>query len=121
MRSKAISGILLLALILSACSLTSSGNAPTTGGGNSGSENAVKVSISNFKFDPQTVTIKVGQTVTWTNSDTAAHTVTADDNSWTSEKINTGDSFSKTFDKAGTYPYHCSIHLEMKGTVIVQP
>jgi len=83
--------------------------------------NEAKVTISNFAFDPATITIKAGQTVVWTNHDTAAHTVVADDNSWASPNISKGSTYSHTFTTAGTVTYHCSIHPNMKATVIVQP
>jgi plastocyanin len=81
----------------------------------------VKIEISGFAFNPATVTIKVGETVTWTNQDGAVHTVVADDNSWTSDSLGQGASFSHTFDTAGTFTYRCGVHPAMKGTVIVQP
>jgi plastocyanin len=80
----------------------------------------MKINISGFKFDPATVTVKVGATVTWTNQDSANHTVTGDDGSWTSESLAKGATFSFTFDKAGTYAYHCAVHSLMKGNIVVQ-
>jgi plastocyanin len=77
------------------------------------------ITISGFKFDPDTVTVKTGTTITWTNQDSTDHTVTADDGSWKSENLAKDATFSFTFDKAGTYTYHCSIHTSMKGTIIV--
>ena len=77
------------------------------------------VSIANFSFQPPTMTIAVGTTVTWTNSDSTGHTVTADDGSFKSDKLATGATFSQTFAKAGTFAYHCSIHPSMTGTISV--
>jgi plastocyanin len=77
------------------------------------------VSIANFSFQPPTMTIAVGTTVTWTNNDSTGHTVTADDGSFKSDKLATGASFSQTFAKAGTFAYHCSIHPSMTGTITV--
>ena len=85
------------------------------------SGNEVKVSISGYAFDPATITIKVGQTVTWTNMDSVGHTVVADDKSWFSNDLAQGASFSHTFSAAGTFAYHCGVHPTMIGTVIVQP
>jgi len=79
------------------------------------------INISGFKFDPANITVKVGTTVTWTNQDSAAHTITADDRSWTSDNLNQGATYSHTFDQAGTFTYKCSIHPSMVGTIIVQP
>ena len=80
----------------------------------------VTVVISNFAFSPQNLTIKKGTTVTWINRDSAGHTVTADAMGPTSATLGTGDSYSYTFNTAGIYGYHCSIHPMMTGTVVVQ-
>jgi plastocyanin len=79
-----------------------------------------KVSISNFAFDPAALTIKVGTTVTWTNNDVVAHTVTFTDVA-NSPVLNRGDHFSRTFTKPGTDSYICSIHPFMHGMVVVTP
>jgi len=78
------------------------------------------VTIQNFAFSPATLTVKVGDTVTWTNQDSAGHSATADDNSFDTGIIAQGQSGSNTFTKAGTYTYHCSVHPNMHGTIIVQ-
>ena len=77
-----------------------------------------EVTIENFTFNPAELQIKVGDTVTWTNMDSAPHTVLSD--SFQSDTLNNGDSFSFTFDKAGTYDYSCGIHPAMKGKIIVE-
>ena len=81
---------------------------------------ATTVTSSNFAFTPATLTVKVGTTVVWTNKDSTTHTVTADDNSFTSGNLATNASYSYTFSKAGTVAYHCAIHPTMKASVIVQ-
>ena len=78
------------------------------------------MNINNFMFDPASITIKVGTTVTWTNQESATHSVVASDGSWESPSLNTGDTFSHTFDKAGTFEYVCGFHSRMMGTVIVE-
>jgi plastocyanin len=79
------------------------------------------VAISGFSFSPASVTVSVGDTVTWTNSDAQAHTATADDASWDTGTIaGSGATGAVTFTIAGAYPYHCSIHPTMTGTVTVQ-
>ena len=83
--------------------------------GGSGSD----VKIANFAFGPATLTVKVGASVTWTNADTTAHTVTADDGSFNSSDITPGTTFKQVFAKAGTFTYHCNIHHSMTGTVTV--
>jgi plastocyanin len=73
-------------------------------------------------FTPPSVMVSVGQTVAWAFQDTNPHTVTADDDSFTSPKggLANGRTYSHTFDKAGTYKYHCFIHPQMLGTVVVR-
>ncbi|GAC1379524.1 MAG: hypothetical protein NVSMB45_01740 [Ginsengibacter sp.] len=82
--------------------------------------NESTVSISGMTFTSSSITVKVGTTVTWTNTDNMQHTVTADDGSWTSGNLNYGDKFAYTFAYAGTANYHCKYHPGMKGSVTVQ-
>lgn len=77
------------------------------------------VMIMDFQYSPTTVTIAAGGTVTWTNHDSAPHTVTADDASYDSGMMRTGGTWSKTFATPGTYRYHCDYHPEMVATVVV--
>src|ERR1700761_2893638 len=78
------------------------------------------VKIDNFVFGPQTLTVPVGTTVTWTNSDDIPHTSVSTDGVFKSKVLDTDEKFSYTFTKAGTYPYYCTIHPKMTGTVVVQ-
>jgi plastocyanin len=78
------------------------------------------VKIDNFSFGPQTITVPVGATVTWTNSDDIPHTAVSTDSVFKSKVMDTDEKFSYTFTKAGTYPYYCSIHPKMTGKVVVQ-
>ena len=81
----------------------------------------VSVEISGFAFQPATVTIQVGDTVTWTNLDGAAHTATdTGPQALFDGVMDNGESFSYTFTQAGTFNYFCTFHPEMTGTVIVQ-
>lgn len=75
------------------------------------------VDISGFAFNPGTLTVQAGTTVTWTNNDPAKHTITS---ATFNGDVNSGATFSFKFDTAGTYNYHCSIHPSMTGQVIVQ-
>ena len=81
-----------------------------------------EVKIDNFSFGPVTLTAPVGTTVTWTNRDDIPHTVvsTDDPKTFKSKVLDTDEKFSFTFNKAGTYPYFCSIHLKMTGKLFVQ-
>jgi len=83
--------------------------------------NTSSVFIQGFSFNPGSITIKVGDSVTWVNKDGTAHSVTADDGSFNTGAIEAGASKSVTFSKAGTYSYYCSIHPYMKGVVVVTP
>lgn len=78
------------------------------------------VEISNFAFSPATLTVKVGDTVTWTNKDSMGHSATANDNSFDTGILDQGKLGTVTFSKVGTYTYHCSVHPNMHGTIIVQ-
>jgi len=111
-----------MALALAGCS----GSTSTTAGpasaaaspaGPAGGGSAV--AIKDFAFNPASLTATAGSTVTWTNSDSTAHTVTADDGSFDSKQIAAGQTFNQTFSKAGTFAYHCTIHSTMKGTITV--
>jgi len=77
------------------------------------------ITISNFAFNPQTLTVKAGTTVTWVNDDPAGHTVTVD-GGFSSGTFSKGQSFSHTFNDTGAYDYHCTIHPSMKGKIIVE-
>lgn len=78
------------------------------------------VNIQNTAFAPATITIRVGDTVTWTNRDPFSHTSTSDTGAWDSHVVTAGGSFSFMFASAGTFAYHCAIHSFMHGTIVVQ-
>jgi MYXO-CTERM domain-containing protein len=77
------------------------------------------VDIASFAFSPGSVTVAVGDTVTWTNADPQGHTATADDASFDTGTIANGASKSVTFSTAGTIAYHCKIHPAMTATITV--
>lgn len=77
------------------------------------------VAISDFKFNPATLTVPVGTTVTWTNNDEEPHTIAAKDGSFHSPGLDTHGTYSFTFATPGSYDYICSIHPFMTGTVVV--
>jgi amicyanin len=116
MRLLSILVILITVVLISGCTQTSSG-------GNQGNTQtgANSIEIKNFAFSPSTLTIKVGETVTWTNSDSTSHTITSDSGSeLDSGSISSGQTYSHTFNTIGTFDYHCSIHTSMKGKVVVE-
>lgn len=82
------------------------------------SAGGVAVSIQNHSFSPRNVTVRVGDTVTWTNKDNTTHTVTG--TGFVSGQLAPGQTYSHKFDAAGTYQYLCSIHTTMSGIVVVQ-
>ncbi len=77
------------------------------------------ITIKDYAFSPATLTIKKGTTITWTNQDIAKHTVTGDSGGPSSEFFGKGKSYSYTFTKAGSYPYHCEPHPYMTATIVV--
>ena len=97
----------LVLVLLCACSLSVAASAQRRRAGGAGSSKTV--AVSNFQFAPRSVTVKAGGTVTWSNNE-GTHTVTADDDSWESPTLKAGQTFSRRFDRPGTYPYHCSFH-----------
>lgn len=116
---------MVLAIALTACGgggkdKASGSGSQTTSAGSGGSASADKVNIKGFAFAPAKITVKAGTTVTWTNNDEFAHTVKPDNNAFPESKnIETGASFSYTFDAPGTFPYICGIHNSMMGSVTV--
>ena len=77
-----------------------------------------------MKFKPETINIKAGTTVTWHNMEDKTHNATANDDTWKTADMGLGAAQSVTFNKPGTYPYHCTRHtilgIGMTGTVIVE-
>lgn len=130
---------LALALVVAACGNSASdegeGDAQNTeqpsesgsAGGGGGAEKESKasggaqVTMKDIKFDPAGVTVKKGDTVTWTNEDTVGHDVTGDGfKSGPSGGLGNGDTYKHTFDKAGKFDYVCTVHPGMEGSVTVK-
>jgi plastocyanin len=90
-------------------------------GGGGGGGGGASVTMKGIAFNPAEVTIKAGDTVTWTNEDSVGHDVTGDAfKSGDAGGIGQGDTFEHTFDKAGTFDYVCTVHPGMEGTVKVE-
>ena len=106
----------LLALLLAAGSEKLNGLAATAEAAPSPAE----VKIDNFTFEPSTLTVKAGTTITWTNRDDIPHTVVSADFLFRSKALDTDDKFTFKLEKPGTYSYFCSIHPKMTGKVIVE-
>jgi plastocyanin len=104
---------------------TTASSAPGTTAGTptsaaSGGGAATQVVLQNIQISPTSVSVKVGDTVTWTNKDSFDHHLVGDKGEFDSGTMAAGATFSFTFKAAGTIGYHCSIHPEMIGTVVVQ-
>ncbi len=83
------------------------------------SAGVTQVAMQNFAFQPATIQVKAGTAVTWTNQDSASHTVTFRNGMKDSGMLRQGQSFSYTFTQPGTYAYYCAYHANMAGDVIV--
>jgi plastocyanin len=80
----------------------------------------VEVKIDNFSFSPAALTVKAGTQITWTNGDDIPHTVVSGDQAFKSKVLGSGEKFTFTASKPGTYSYSCSIHPNMTGKVVVE-
>jgi plastocyanin len=108
-----ISGV----LIFGACgSKSKSTNTPPV----THSANFHDISIANFAFSPGSLTIAAGDTVLWTNNQNVSHTVTSDTGSELAASLSSGATYQHIFMTAGNFPYHCTIHPSMHGSVTVQ-
>jgi len=109
------------ALVAALAALLAAAPAPTSWGGAAEAAAArnVDVKIANFVFNPGVTTVAVGTAVTWTNNDDDAHSVVADNKAFRSNPLDTGDSYSFTFTSPGTYAYHCGLHPQMVGKIVV--
>ena len=82
---------------------------------------AAVVSIDNFTFNPPTLTVKAGTTVTWANKDDIPHGIAASKNAFKrSAALDTDDKYSFTFTTPGSYQYFCYLHPHMTGTIVVE-
>jgi plastocyanin len=119
MKSKNVCVAILTATAAIAIVLLPAGS-PIVRASDSPSVPGTEVKIDNFSFGPQTITVPVGATVTWTNRDDIPHTSVSTEGAFKSKVMDTDEKFSYTFTKAGTYPYYCSIHPKMTGQVVVK-
>jgi amicyanin len=108
MKSLVLLAVLVVSVLIAGCAQ------PTPSGPNA-------VTIKNFAYSPANLTVSVGTVVTWTNEDVAPHTVTSDTGSeLNSTNLAQGQTYSHTFSTAGTFPYHCTIHPNMKAQIVVE-
>src|SRR5450759_2913612 len=110
-------------VVSNSCNKSSAYNTPSTGGtggtGGSAGPGANEVFIQGMAFNPSSITVAAGTTITWTNKDAVTHTVTSKTNAFDSGSLSTGSTFSFTFATAGTYSYYCKVHPSMVATVTV--
>lgn len=102
---------MLLAAALLAATIPSAAPAATAG---------QTVHIRDDAFNPASLTVRAGESVTFINDDDDAHTATADDGAWDSEGLNQGQKWTHAFAKAGKITYHCTVHPTMHGAIIVR-
>ncbi len=117
-----VAGMLVAALALAGCGGGGDGDKKAeSGGGPKAGPGAVR--IANFEFKPQTVVVKPGTKVTWTNDDSSIHDIkdTSPLATPVSPSLSQGDTFSITYAQPGTYSYVCGIHPYMTGSVEVAP
>jgi plastocyanin len=79
-----------------------------------------EVKIDNFVFNPQQITVKTGDTVTWVNHDDIPHTATSKTGAFRSKALDTDDTFSFTFTTPGSFGYFCALHPHMTGSIVVE-
>jgi plastocyanin len=123
-----------MTLALAACSSGSASSAPSTAASAPPAASApgaaavceettdpgdVAVNVKDFAFEPTAISAKVGQVIAFTNTGAAPHTATVDDGSCATPNIAAGAADGLTFSVAGSYPFHCAIHSQMKGTITV--
>ena len=107
--------IILTSIFIQSCTKSNYNDNPP-GGGNASDTVTIQATV----FSPATITVGLGTIVTWKNMDTASHTVTSDDGgSFNSGSISTNGTYTFIFTNYGSYPYHCSLHPGMTGTVQV--
>jgi plastocyanin len=80
---------------------------------------SASVTVADMAFSPSSVTVGLGESVTWTFQDATAHTSTSDQGFWDSGTRSGGATYARAFTSAGTFAYHCSIHSMMRGKVAV--
>jgi plastocyanin len=116
----ALSLLTAVAALLVGCGGSSDG-ADRTSSSPSESGGAKAVTIQDYTYEPASITVAKGTTVTFTNRDSTPHTATSKQSGrFESGSIDTGESGSVTLDETGTFAYYCVFHPFMKGTVVVE-
>lgn len=113
-------GLMLVAVCLVACGKNPVSPDPAPAGSTTINIVPGASSLSTTAFSPNPITLAVGATVSFLNSDNTTHTSVANAGAWTSPNLAPGSRFNFTFTTAGSYPYHCNLHANMVGTITVQ-
>ena len=116
--NRLISKITIAALLSGFSSFAIAGEMKDTGSSGAGQN---KIEIKDFAFNPQTITVKSGEKVTWINRDEEPHTIVSVEKQFKkSSALDTDQEFTITAGAPGTYTYYCSVHPKMTGTIVVQ-
>ena len=125
MRSR-ILGLAVTCIVILGSASCKKGSSPTQpGGGGGGGQNAITINIpvsdiyGASSFAPSNVNVAPGAVVTWSNRDSIVHTTTSDTNVWASN-VEPNGTFTRTFSTRGSFPYKCTVHPNMTGTINVQ-
>ena len=124
MSRRILASLAAITLVIAACSSSGGASAPAPSVSGSACAPAigtgtVAVSMKDFAFDPTAITAKVGDTITFSNTGAAPHNATLDAGGCATPDIQPGSSGGLHFSAAGSYPFHCTIHPDMKGTITV--
>jgi len=106
-------------VVIAGCTSSSNSSPSTVTSAVTSTASQNSVAIQNYAFNPSTLTIQKGANVTWTNYDSVQHTVVSDSGAFSSPLLSKGDTYTHQFNSTGSFPYYCSIHPYMKGTVVV--
>jgi plastocyanin len=117
----ALSLLAAIAALLVGCGGSSDGTDRTSSASSPSASGTKAVTISDYEYAPETLTVPIGTTVTFSNRDSTPHTATSKQSgAFESGSIDTGKSAKVTLDEAGTFAYYCLFHPFMKGTVVVE-
>jgi plastocyanin len=119
-RAAAIAGTLLVLLVGPACATAAQPEPANQPESSATTAAGSQVTIENFEFNPATLTVPIGTTVTWISHDDEPHTVTSSENVFASAGLDADETFSYTFSTPGTYTYYCKLHPHMTGTIVVK-
>ena len=116
-----VSFLFAILTISNSCTKSTAADTPATGGTTKGSggPGTNEVWIQGMAFTPATITVAAGATITWTNKDAVAHTVTSNTGLFDSGSMSTNATYSRAFSTSGTFQYYCKVHPGMTATVVV--